>query len=146
MRWRVKLGITLSLLATVFATTIVAPTPALAGTCLYTACNGSDPHGTGCDQPEDQIWTLHTIWPEIAGALELRYSPSCGAAWARYTNTFGVPGRVEIYGCGEGFCLVKWRKLVETPDRVVWSPMLSYTYRVQACVLSNGNRYCTAQF
>jgi hypothetical protein len=146
MRWRAKLGVTLSLLATVFATTVVAATPALAGTCMYTACDGLDPAGTGCDKPADQVWTLQTIYPEIGGNLELRYSLPCQAAWARYTNTFGVPGRVEINGCGEGFCLVKWRKLVESPGVVKWSPMLSYSYRVQACVLSYGTRYCTAQF
>ncbi|HEX6683358.1 MAG TPA: DUF2690 domain-containing protein [Candidatus Limnocylindrales bacterium] len=147
MRWRVKLGVVLSILATVLVTTVVAPTPAMAGGCFSTGCNGKDPQQMLCNQPASQVEILDEIWPaNIGGKLELRKSRDCHAAWGRYTNSFGHTGRVEIHGCGENYCHVMWKTLAAYDEELAWSPMLSFTLWVKACVWSNGYSYCTDTF
>ncbi|MEU5811083.1 DUF2690 domain-containing protein [Streptomyces sp. NPDC047718] len=65
---------------------LLASSPASAATsCLGSTCNGLDPATTVCQN--DARTVLWAGWNEV----ELRYSPTCRAAWARKTT--GVPGR-----------------------------------------------------
>jgi hypothetical protein len=71
------------------APTVADPTgstapAAVSGTCDGAACNGQDPQSTGC--AADAITADSVV--EKGVTLELRYSPSCHANWARI-----VPGQ-----------------------------------------------------
>jgi hypothetical protein len=145
MRWRVKLGVVLSLLAIVLGSTVVAPTPAAAAGCSSSGCNGLDPQAAGCSS---DAYTLDTIWPDRGGIkLELRYSPSCYAAWARYYNAYdGNYGRAEIHGCGSNFCYVNRKTIAGYHDETGWTTMLSFTYSVKACYWWDGFSNCTDSF
>jgi len=60
-----------------------APAAAAAG-CYAQDCNGKDPQAWGCDGDASTQWSSH--YPGSYGStVELRYSPSCGAFWARYS-------------------------------------------------------------
>lgn len=65
--------------------------------CTGVACNGHDPQTALCGVEPDTV--LHRQVPAGIG-LEIRYSPTCRAAWARVWNvttgdrlTFSVPGQ-----------------------------------------------------
>lgn len=67
----------------------VAPTVAKAG-CYGQDCNGKDPQAWGCEGDATTRYSAH--YPEIFGStIELRYSVSCGAFWARYSCNDCVP-------------------------------------------------------
>ncbi len=81
------LSIFLVLGVAVGVTTVAGSAQAATGGCYGASCNGRDPSGL-CD---DGVTVATTTVAE--GLLELRYSPSCGANWGRYT-----PWQPNAYG------------------------------------------------
>jgi len=74
-----KLRAFIAAIVVVFAATIALAAPAAAGTCQGSSCTGRWPDGTTC--AGDAVTKRST---NLNGRLiELRYSPSCRAAWGR---------------------------------------------------------------
>lgn len=70
---------------------LTAPTASAATSCYGASCNGLDPSSTSCANDARTVQTLPS-WN-----VELRYSPSCRAAWARAASPSGVKSfRLEI--------------------------------------------------
>ncbi|WP_164842369.1 DUF2690 domain-containing protein [Actinoplanes solisilvae] len=65
------------------ATTLMVgvPTAAQAATCYASTCDNKDPEATGCGADAETKQSLAN--PDGGYRLELRYSPTCRAAWAR---------------------------------------------------------------
>jgi hypothetical protein len=73
------------------AASVVPVIPAFAATCSGSTCTGKNPSSTGC--ANDAITARSTSVDGIA--VELRYSPTCRAAWGRIR--FGAnPDRVKV--------------------------------------------------
>lgn len=72
-----------SALVLVAGAVVVDEPAAMAAGCGYTGCSGKDPKAQGCAGSGK---TLRTMW---AGTIriDLRYSMTCHAAWARWTLT-----------------------------------------------------------
>ena len=76
------------------ATVIVplAASPANAAGCYaggdpnHISCNGLDPIKTGCVNDAETIYTVTGVGTWGTGVLQLRYSPTCAAAWAKIYN------------------------------------------------------------
>ncbi|WP_344485743.1 DUF2690 domain-containing protein [Nonomuraea monospora] len=122
------------------------PAAASAAGCSWEGCNGLDPQAMGCNGSSTQ--TLDTIWPDRGGIkLELRYSPTCQAVWARYYNGInGNYGRAEIHGCGDNWCRIARKTIAGYAGETNWTTMLSWSYRVKACFWWDGFQDCTAEF
>lgn len=120
----VVLGVVVGLLA-------VAPPMPAAAACSGTGCNGVDSEKSGCasdartvDSPDTGGWVT----------LELRYSPSCRAVWARVTNFRGVGGVVKVIGyTSSGLGREETRTLAAYTGEVKWTRMISSTYTTYAC-------------
>jgi hypothetical protein len=74
-----------------FASILVPVAPAYAATCYGSACTGKSPSTTGC--ANDAVTTRSTSVDGIA--VELRYSPTCRAAWGRL-RLGANPDRVRV--------------------------------------------------
>ncbi|MFE0582417.1 DUF2690 domain-containing protein [Streptomyces sp. NPDC058874] len=75
-----RLATTASACALAASGLLMASTPASAATsCLGSTCTGKDPSTTTCQNDARTVKTAS--W-----GVELRYSPSCRAAWARKTS------------------------------------------------------------
>lgn len=67
-----------------------SPSPVAEGQVVYEpaqpVADGSDPKRSGCAADATTIATASLIFParRLAGTVELRYSPSCSAAWTRF--------------------------------------------------------------
>ncbi|MER7667183.1 DUF2690 domain-containing protein [Kitasatospora sp. NPDC096128] len=72
--------------------TLVATGTASAATSCYAgSCTGLDPANTIC---QNDARTIDYTAPD--GDAELRYSPTCRAAWARATTAGRVPATIQI--------------------------------------------------
>ncbi|MGW2863243.1 DUF2690 domain-containing protein [Streptomyces sp. SDr-06] len=70
---------------------VVAAAPASAATSCYgSSCNGLDPNKTTCANDAKTVEVGNG-----SGNIQLRYSPSCRAAWARLQTSRG-PGSIEV--------------------------------------------------
>jgi hypothetical protein len=129
-----------------FGTTLVVPTAAMAAAaCNSSSCNGRDPHSTGCDVG---AYDLDNFTSPIDGYayVQLRYSPSCNAAWARLTTgSSGMPSHsyltLNVYHTASGGSPAAeyLKKVTDSTNNwgsgvVSWSYMNSYTDYVQACL------------
>ncbi|MGW2373192.1 MULTISPECIES: DUF2690 domain-containing protein [Kitasatospora] len=94
---------------------VLAAGPASAATnCYASGCNGLDPAATTC---ADDAVTVST-----SGSLELRYSPSCRAAWGR--DRYSVPGELltvtnsagQSYGVSSPSGGPLWTRMVNDAD------------------------------
>ncbi|GGQ34138.1 MULTISPECIES: DUF2690 domain-containing protein [Streptomyces] len=88
-----KLATTGSVLALAASGLLFASTPASAATsCLGSTCTGKDPATTTCQND------AKTVYWDGWFNVELRYSPSCRAAWARWQGAGGAtePLKVQI--------------------------------------------------
>ncbi|GAA2672098.1 hypothetical protein GCM10010400_37460 [Streptomyces aculeolatus] len=56
-----------------------------AATCYANSCTGLDPERTGCAADAFSPYTVYS-GPGLTRKLELRYSPTCRAAWGRISN------------------------------------------------------------
>ncbi|MFZ3494789.1 DUF2690 domain-containing protein [Streptomyces sp. 5.8] len=82
---------TLLAATTLLAGGIAAAAPASAATsCYATSCNGLDPSKTTCNNDARTVEVGNG-----AGNIQLRYSPSCRAAWARLQWSSGA-GTIEV--------------------------------------------------
>jgi hypothetical protein len=122
--------------------------------CGSTTCNGDDPQDSGCSAGAT---TIDDFVSEQDGYayVELRYSPACNAAWARWT--VGAPGmpkhrylKLQVWNASSGGTMIAaMTKLLPSSTgngAVYWTAMYSFTYWVQACVkTSSGNGPCTAR-
>jgi hypothetical protein len=130
---------TLTVLATAGVVT-AAPAYAL---CWHDSCNWLDPQSSGCSAGAQ---TIDDFVFEAQGYayVELRYSPACGAAWARYS--VGAEGeigstkylRLQVWPSSSGGSMITYTNKTLPPStaygQVFWTPMYSFTYWVQACV------------
>ena len=80
MRIKRRVPIALALGAMVGAGLLLAPSTAFAADLPY---DGTDPHYTGCDS--SAFTAPGSPVNGAGGSVELRYSTSCGTAWARFT-------------------------------------------------------------
>lgn len=86
---RRRVGSVLMAIVLGVALSLVASTPASAAGCSWSSCNGKDPASMGCGA---DAYNLESFWYNgssqwLQGTLlELRYSPSCHAAWVRTTG------------------------------------------------------------
>ncbi len=153
--WMRRFGIWLATIMAVTAAAVgVAAAPAMAATCYSNGCNGLDPSATGCDVG---AYTLEDFIPPASGyaLVELRYSPTCHAAWARYTT--GAPGyplyknlRLQVWNSSSGGSMYTYLNFyidgTAASGERDWTRMWSFTKWNQACVKNNdGVGPCTAR-
>jgi hypothetical protein len=77
------------LAAFVLSATVIVPLtagPAAAASCFASSCTGKDPINTGCVNDAQTIYTVNGVGAWGSGTLQLRYSPTCAAAWAKIYN------------------------------------------------------------
>lgn len=79
------------LLAATAGLTLAAPAHAATASCYASSCTGLDPAATTCQND------ARTLLYGASGdtSIELRYSPSCRATWARLTYSRGT-GFIEV--------------------------------------------------
>ncbi len=158
MRTRRLLIAALLVLFTGVTTIFVSPSAAMAaGTCTWSACDGRDPQTSGCSADGQ---TLDSFTSNIDGYayVELRYSPSCHAAWARLTTgAAGEPTHsyltLNTYSSSSGGSPITeyWKKVTNSTNdwgsgQVFWSYMNSFGVWVQACLKDiNDVGPCTAR-
>ncbi|WP_328298363.1 YjfA family protein [Streptomyces sp. NBC_00435] len=75
-----KLSIVLTTAALVAGGLMSAPAASAATSCLGATCNGVNPANTTCQND------ARTVRTGPFRGVELRYSPSCRAAWGRFPN------------------------------------------------------------
>jgi hypothetical protein len=121
---------------TALVTLFVAPTAAHAATCYASSCTYEDPQTTGC--AADAITAKSVV--ALGRTIELRYSRTCRAAWARVRN--GAEGDYAYIYNNIGY---------EAADRVAAGSTSVYTvmvndagYSARACL--DGANYCTAWY
>ena len=125
---------------------VVSSAPASAASCYGFTCDGADPNAAGCGD----AYTVNAgsfTTPAARRYVELRYSPACGAAWARYS--YGVAAtKMTIYSYSKttGTLLnlesaqpageSGWTRMVPAADKNVricaeenwWTPPTHWTY------------------
>lgn len=70
------------------AAPVLVAAPASAAGCYYTSCTDHDPHVQGCDVgPTTTTLGEFTVGSQATLRVELRYSSTCRAVWARATST-----------------------------------------------------------
>lgn len=123
---------TAALTATAALGSSVGPaTAATTAGCSGAECDGQDPQRLGCG---NDARTLETN--EVGGwfTVELRFSPTCRAAWTRYDNYRGTEGQAVVRGYSAGVHrLSKYKTLAAYTGEKSWTPMVSFTYTVYAC-------------
>lgn len=120
-----------ALLATGLA---AAPNASAATSCLGATCNGKNPAATTC---ANDARTVADNKQAPIGAMELRYSPSCRAAWGRFKISAPSGSKIEIknkqgkkyttYGSGKFYSV-----MINDKDVKAW-----------ACGYFSGNTECT---
>ncbi|GAB3148450.1 hypothetical protein GCM10027290_33190 [Micromonospora sonneratiae] len=65
---------------------LVGASPAQAATCNGASCYGKNPYTEGC--AGDAYTPTGAAFSSAAGYVELRYSPSCNANWAKVSNSY----------------------------------------------------------
>jgi hypothetical protein len=124
--------------------------PALAAGCYATGCNGLDPVAEGCSG--DAV----TIASNTSNGyiIEIRYSNTCHAAWARATASPDTDGLLEAEITGWPCNVAGGKKCTGTTEDYfasgywqIWSNMVGWTY-LQACtnqtVYGTSTRLCTS--
>jgi hypothetical protein len=107
--------------------------------CAGSACTGKDAEAMGCSGR-----LVTTVKTAAVGSttLEVRYSKTCGAAWARITGA-AQGDRVRVLTDGK----TRQSGAVTTPgDTIAYTPMVAVgsAARAKACAtLASGRRGCT---
>ncbi|MFH9576051.1 DUF2690 domain-containing protein [Streptomyces sp. NPDC017454] len=107
--------------------------------CSGDACTGKDPEIMGCGG--DLVTTAATATVGTA-AVEVRYSKTCGAAWARVTQA-AQGDEVQVSAGGEN---QQTGKITGAADTVAYTPMVAVKSgaEAKACVtLTAGQQGCT---
>jgi hypothetical protein len=92
--------------------TLTLAAPAKAAGCFAMSCNGLDPNATGC---ASDARTLDDV-SYATMRVELRYSDTCNAAWARVSPT------ANAYGGLQGVCDAGSQGWVTSPGGVQYVP------------------------
>lgn len=107
--------------------------------CTYSSCNGQDPNSTGCS---NGATTLDSFSAD-GYYVELRYSPSCHAAWARASGssqnvcngwTNALLARVE--GSTGRYLALDYEHCLN--GGIYWTNMVSFHYWTRACLMMEG--------
>jgi hypothetical protein len=111
--------------------TVMSPTAVAAAACSGPTCVHRDPQATGCSSGAT---TVAVVYPPGGGPqIELRWSSSCVANWARFNSTSYSPGY--------------WSYWVETSDghredklfnQATWTYMVNGQMAARACVQGVG--------
>jgi hypothetical protein len=107
--------------------------------CSGDACTGKDPEIMGCGG--DLVTTAATATVGTA-AVEVRYSKTCGAAWARVTQA-AQGDEVQVSAGGKN---AQTGRVADAADTVAYTPMVAVKSAAdaEACVtLSSGTKGCT---
>ncbi|WP_329275940.1 DUF2690 domain-containing protein [Streptomyces sp. NBC_00691] len=99
---------------------VLSTTPASAATsCYASSCEGLDPSTTVCQNDAKTVAT--TDYPGV----ELRYSPTCRAAWARYSRgaAFSMNVTVERWNGSTG--TERYRTYYSGNGAGVWTRMVN---------------------
>jgi hypothetical protein len=99
----------------------VIATPAEAATCSRSKCTGKDPQATGCaaDATNLQSRVVKNSKGKLVGRVDIRWSPKCGAVWARTRSESGKRFLVAyLVSCDTGTAYAGTRN-----GTSVWSPM-----------------------
>ncbi|MFD5433241.1 DUF2690 domain-containing protein [Kitasatospora sp. NPDC127067] len=83
VRVLVGLAVAATALGGLAAPTASAATPRVTAGCYGSSCNGQDPVDMGCSP---DAYTVESVASTL-GTIELRYSSSCRANWARISGT-----------------------------------------------------------
>ncbi|MFD7454292.1 DUF2690 domain-containing protein [Kitasatospora sp. NPDC059827] len=115
MRSRIRKAATIgATLALAMSGAVLAAAPASAATsCYASSCNGLDPASTTCANDAITVSTNTT--------LELRYSPSCRAAWGRIKQ-YTIPGETVKVTNSIG---QSYSTTTATGHVTIWSPMVN---------------------
>ncbi|WP_395572117.1 DUF2690 domain-containing protein [Streptomyces sp. BK79] len=107
--------------------------------CSGDACTGEDPEIMGCGG--DLVTTAATATVGTA-AVEVRYSKTCGAAWARVTQA-AQGDEVQVSAGGKN---AQTGRVADAADTVAYTPMVAVKSAAdaEACVtLASGTKGCT---
>lgn len=121
-----------------------AAPPAFAAGCYASSCTGLDPVQAGCASDAETIYTINGVGSWGKGILQLRYSPSCAAAWAKIYDD----GRVNANNIIVENTLGQWQAaIVSQTDGSEYSNMVNDLGSIesQACVRGPGAA-CTNWF
>ncbi len=124
-----------------FAVNVAGAGPALAAACNGSSCNGRNPHDTGCDVGAYPLQSFSR-----AGVfVELRYSPSCNAAWARgvsYNEWRNCTGwteqdilRIEGSTNRSSVAIEYESCLSYSPGSYFYTEMVGFNYWTRACTM-----------
>ncbi|WP_441250901.1 DUF2690 domain-containing protein [Kitasatospora sp. McL0602] len=114
--------------ALLLAATGVAALPgtaSAAGSCSGAGCTGKDPQAAGCG--DDAVTSASFSGASVR--VELRYSPSCHAAWARAA---GAPAGQALFV--ENTRGAKRQVSIRNGQTTVWTTMIDGTVKARACL------------
>jgi uncharacterized protein DUF2690 len=94
--------------------TVYAPAASAATSCYASSCTGLDPSSTTCQNDAQTV-----MWGSFT-PIELRYSPSCRAAWARLSG--GSPGDKITVKNSNGTIYTAW---VPSSGARTWTRMVN---------------------
>lgn len=120
----------------------LSPSPALAATCYGASCLHQDPSSTGCSTNATNLASFRHADPfaDPDPLIELRYSSTCNAAWARVTD-----GDCRPWACGgiieaslNKNTIAHWsyNYAAPRPGAQVWTNMMPFNYWVRACIVN----------
>lgn len=135
MLFNVKMPIkSLSAVVATMALVFVGAPPASAATCKGTLCTGKNPASAGC--AADAI-TLGSDGDAAPWEVELRYSATCSAAWARGSAQGFAPVEISVERRRTGTTNVtrRYTWIVDDPAARSYTLMLSWTtpFEYRAC-------------
>ncbi|MEW2523477.1 DUF2690 domain-containing protein [Streptomyces sp. NPDC047071] len=111
--------------------------------CSGAACAGKDPENMGCGGEFARTTARVTVGTKTL--VEVRYSKTCGAAWARITQA--KPGdKVQIKGADAGAAGRQSGTVAGAADVDAYTPMVAVKSGTQAkacATLASGERACT---
>ncbi|WP_428995028.1 DUF2690 domain-containing protein [Kribbella qitaiheensis] len=117
--------------------------PASAAGCYRQGCNNQDPQAMGCSADAKSLdsYTWNGFY------VEMRFSPSCSAAWTRATvNDCSHGGSIKTIAWYD-WQATQWaaQSNVQVPCYgTTWTKMFSYYFYIQSCIqLYGGPQYCT---
>ncbi|MEU1224894.1 DUF2690 domain-containing protein [Streptomyces sp. NPDC005828] len=138
-----KLATVGSALAMAGSSLLLASSPASAATsCYASSCAGLDPSTTICQN--DARTVADTDYPGV----ELRYSPTCRAAWARYSRGMGFSMNVEIQRWDGSNGTTIYSTYYSGNGSTVWTRMINDAgLLARACGHESASRYgCSAAY
>ncbi|MFJ2159599.1 DUF2690 domain-containing protein [Streptomyces sp. NPDC087856] len=123
------------------ASTSTSPEPPAGVKCVGDGCTGKDAEAMGCTTEAGAVTTARTATVGTT-VVEVRYSKTCGAAWARITT--GVAGDSVQVSAGTA---KETDTITAADDAIAYTPMVAVkdAGEAKACVtLAAGQKGCTA--